>query len=215
MSRSKLIKYQHNLVSPYMIQTDTTNYQTYGHLYGCRQTAYFDNAWPIILELGCGKAEHGIYGARHYPHYNRIGVDIKWDRLYQASKIADQENLHNLALLRVDIHNLYLRFAPGEVAEILLPYPDPRPKDADAKRRLTYPLFLQLYAQILQAGGYFKFKTDDENLYTYSQTMLAAMWRKQSTNEQVWLLTEFAEISSQFSRSKWPWKSIIVQHNPW
>jgi tRNA (guanine-N7-)-methyltransferase len=43
-------------------------------------------------------------------------------------------------------------FAEGEVEEIWIVHPDPRPKGADARRRLTHPRFLAMYEQILIPG---------------------------------------------------------------
>ena len=41
---------------------------------------------PLNLELGCGKAEMSLALAQKYPDENFIGVDLKADRLWRASK---------------------------------------------------------------------------------------------------------------------------------
>lgn len=63
-----------------------------------------------------------------------------------------EKSLNNAGFLRTIIHHLDRFFAPGEVEEIWIVHPDPRPKKADARRRLTHPRFLSLYEKILIVG---------------------------------------------------------------
>ena len=59
-------------------------------------------------------------------------------------------------------------FAPGEISRIYLNFSDPWPKDRHAKRRLTSPVFLNVYDQILKPDGVIEFKTDNRGLFDYS-----------------------------------------------
>ena len=210
MVRGKHSKYSYNILSSHMIQSDTTDYTTYWQRYGTWDR-YFGNNHPIVVELGCGKGEHSLYGAQHYQNINRIWVDIKGDRLAYGSRIADQQNLANIVFLRLDIRNLHLWFAPGQVAEILLPYPDPRPHDRDAKRRLTHPRFLQMYQTILSPGWYCKCKTDDHNLYRYTCDMATQMHALIVADHKVGILPDFDTVASQFSISKGASRCLVWQ----
>lgn len=209
MTRHKLIRYQQNTSLNHLIQSDTSNYKHYGYLYGRRWSQYFGNDHPIVLELGCGQAEHSVYGAIHYPHINWIGIDIKWDRLRHAAKIAHEKHLNNLALLRLNIHTLSLRFMPWEVAEILIPYPDPRPLDRDTKRRLTYPRFLSIYYNVLSIWWCIKCKTDDQDFFSYTCKVAQESGRILQMDSHSWILSEFPEIISQFSLKKWKGQTCI------
>src|SRR5690606_32778899 len=82
------------------------------------------------------------------------------------------EDLDNVALVRTFIENLEDNFAEGEVDEIWVTFPDPRPKDRDIKRRLTSPRFLDLYAKILRPGGIVHLKTDSQMLFDYTLEVL-------------------------------------------
>lgn len=62
-------------------------------------------------------------------------------------------------------------FVEDEIDEIRIVHPDPRPRGADARRRLTNPRFLSLYEQILIPGGLIRLKTDDADLFSYSLEM--------------------------------------------
>jgi tRNA (guanine-N7-)-methyltransferase len=59
-------------------------------------------------------------------------------------------------------------FLPGEVDEIWLTFPDPRPKKRDIKRRLTSPRFIDLYKKLVKPQSYIRLKTDNTMLYEYT-----------------------------------------------
>ena len=63
-------------------------------------------------------------------------------------------------------------FEPGEVNEIWLTFPDPRPRKRDIKRRLTSPRYLDAYKRLLAKGGYLRLKTDNTLLYEYTLEQL-------------------------------------------
>ena len=61
----------------------------------------------------------------------------------------------------------------GEVDEIWLTFPDPRPKLRDAKRRLSSSRYIDMYKKLLRPGGYFRFKTDNTDLFNFTLEELA------------------------------------------
>lgn len=129
---------------------------------------YFRNDKPITVELACGRGEYTIGLAERFPDRNFIGVDIKGDRIWKGSTWAVERNLHNVAFLRTQILNIESFFEPGEVDEIWLTFPDPRPRKRDIKRRLTSPRFLNMFKNLLRAGAWFRFKTDNTGLFNYT-----------------------------------------------
>lgn len=84
----------------------------------------------------------------------------------------------NLRFIRQDARFLAEDFAQGEVDRIYLNFSDPWPKDKNENKRLTSPIFLRLYDQILKPDGKIEFKTDNEGLFSYSLTSIpAAGWK--------------------------------------
>jgi tRNA (guanine-N7-)-methyltransferase len=132
----------------------------------------FKNENPIVLELGCGKGEYTVNLAREFVNKNFIGIDIKSNRMWKGAGIALDEGLHHAAFLRTVIHKINELFAPNEIDEIWITFPDPFPKPRHAKHRLTHPRFLSLYKQILKPGGLVHFKTDDTDLFRFTTDML-------------------------------------------
>ena len=108
--------------------------------------------------------------AARYPDKNYIGIDIKGARMWAGAKQAELAGMKNVAFLRTNIEMLTHFFAPNEVAEIWITFPDPQMKKAT--KRLTSTYFMQRYAELLQENGLIHLKTDSPFLYTYTQAMV-------------------------------------------
>ena len=126
----------------------------------------FKNNNPIVLELGCGKAEYTIGLGEKYPNKNFIGVDLKGARIWRGAKTALEKNLSNVAFLRSQIDFIEYCFAKDEVSEIWITFPDPQKEKA--RKRLTHPLFLNRYKNILRQNGNIHLKTDNVELHEFT-----------------------------------------------
>jgi len=126
----------------------------------------FKNDAPLCLELACGRGEYSVGLSRLHPERSYVGVDIKGARIYQGATIALEEGLSNVAFLRIKIEQIALYFAPGEIDEIWITFPDPFA--AKPNRRLSSPRFLDRYYDLLSPGAFVHLKTDDTDLYEYS-----------------------------------------------
>ena len=131
---------------------------------------YFHNDNPIVVELGCGKGEYAVGLASTTPDKNFIGIDIKGARMWTGARRVRDLNLGNCAFLRTGIELLESFFAPGEVSEIWITFPDPQMKKVN--KRLTGTRFMELYRKVLVPGGQVHLKTDSPFLYTYTREML-------------------------------------------
>lgn len=133
---------------------------------------FFPQPAPIYLELACGKGAYTINLARLFPQYNFIGVDIKGDRLFAGARQAEEEQLRNVCFVRCFIDHLDRFFAPGEVKEIWLPFPDPYLSSSKFQKRLTHPRFLSCYARLMNNQGAVHLKTDEVRLYEFTKKIL-------------------------------------------
>ncbi len=169
MSRKKLIRFEENKIRPNILEEGKDLYQT---VKGNWNRDFFQNPNPITLELACGRGEYTTGLAAVYPERNFIGIDVKGDRLWRGSSAALEQNLTNAAFLRAQVHQLDAFFAPTEIEEIWIVFPDPRPRLSDGKRRLTHPRFLEMYRRLLPDGGLVHLKTDSTLLFDYTLEML-------------------------------------------
>lgn len=134
---------------------------------------HFHNDHPLVLELGCGKGEYTVGLAQKFPDHNFIGVDIKGARIWRGVRRIAELGLVNAAFVRARIEFLPAFFAPDEVEEIWITFPDPFPRDRQRRRRLTAPHFLDIYRRVLVPSGRVHLKTDDPGLYEFTLETIA------------------------------------------
>lgn len=173
MGKNKIARFAENLTFAHVVQP------TFEELVGTGLTqkgkwnsTFFQREAPLVLELGCGGGEYTVGLARLVPEKNYIGVDIKGARIWRGARTAKELGLTNVGFLRTHVDHLLRCFAPHEVDEIWLTFSDPQ--IGKARKRLTSPLFLARYKEILKPGGIVHLKTDSPLLYEYTLEQIAA-----------------------------------------
>jgi tRNA (guanine-N7-)-methyltransferase len=141
-------------------------------LKGNWKTKVFSNKNPLVVELGCGKGEYARGLASRFPEKNFIATDIKGARMWVGARAALEEDLKNVRFLRTRIEFINSFFAPGEVDEIWITFPDPQPKVKRTKKRLTSALFLNSYRKFLAPDAKIHLKTDCRFLFEYTKELL-------------------------------------------
>ena len=131
-------------------------------------STWFRNQHPLVLEIGCGRADFLLAMARLHPEKNYCGLDLKSDRLWAGATVALAENLKNICFHRLDVQGLATTYAPAEVDEIWITFPDPFPKKRNTIKRLTHVIFLNEYKKVLKPGGRIYFKTDNDLLFQWT-----------------------------------------------
>ena len=128
----------------------------------------FGNDHPVYVEIGMGKGRFLMDMARLYPEINFIGIEKYSSVLLRAVQKLEEEELPNVRLIRMDAEDLENVIAQGELDRIYLNFSDPWPKDRHAKRRLTSRQFFARYDEVLAPEGRLEFKTDNQDLFTFS-----------------------------------------------
>lgn len=165
MGKKKLQRWAEMLTFPHVFQFPEGMQGTWG-------PTVFGNNHPIVLELACGKGEYTVNLSKAFAQKNFIGVDIKGHRMWVGAKQALTAGQKNAAFLRTQIEAIDTYFAPHEVSEIWITFPDPQAREGHAKKRLTSPRFLELYRKILIKGGIVHLKTDSTLLYEYTMEVI-------------------------------------------
>jgi tRNA (guanine-N7-)-methyltransferase len=171
VSKGKLAKFAEmktfsNVLQPPFEEVFNKDFQ----LKGKWNSDFFNDNQPITLELGCGKGEYSVGLARLYPERNFLGVDIKGSRIWKGARQAGIENIKNVGFLRTRIDFIESFFAPGEVDEIWITFPDPQL--LKARKRLTSSRFLNRYKYFLSDAGWVNLKTDSSELYQYTSDLV-------------------------------------------
>ena len=130
----------------------------------------FGNDHPIHIEIGMGKGRFLMELAAKNPDINYVGIEKYSSVLIRAlEKMSEMETpLANIRFVRMDAEAITKVFGAGEVERIYLNFSDPWPKDRHAKRRLTSRQFFARYDEVLAPEGHLEFKTDNQDLFTFS-----------------------------------------------
>ena len=193
MSRNKLQKFAEMEALPNVFQYPYAVLQDGGGcpLKGHWREEVFGNMHPIVLELGCGRGEYTVGLGERNPETNFIGIDVKGARMWAGARQANEKGMKNVAFLRTDIELLDHFFAPGEVNELWLTFPDPQMQKA--RKRLTGTRFMALYSRILPPdGGRIHLKTDSPFLFSYTREML----RVNDLQEEVCTADLYADLAN-------------------
>ncbi|RAJ13733.1 tRNA (guanosine(46)-N7)-methyltransferase TrmB [Arenibacter echinorum] len=171
-SKNKLKRFKENETFRNVIQPTREEITKGSFLQKGKWNEFFGNDNPLVLELGCGKGEYTIGMAKQNKNKNFIGIDIKGARFWRGAKTAIEENVTNAAFLRTQIELIDGLFAPDEVSEIWITFPDPQIKYKRTKHRLTNDVFLEKYKLILKEDGTVNLKTDSEFMHGYTLGLL-------------------------------------------
>ena len=126
-----------------------------------RWRSLMPEARQVRVEVGCGNVLF-------------IAIEKVREAMVLAMERAQEMGLKNVFFLDMDVAKLGQCFAPGEVDLIYINFCDPWPRSKHAKRRLTFPSFLDQYAYALPLGGGIAFKTDNAPLFDWSLEQFAA-----------------------------------------
>lgn len=170
MGKNKIAKFADMAAYPHVFEYPFSAVTTQAVAIKGHWGEFFGNSNPIVLELGCGRGEYTVGLARRFPDCNFIGVDIKGARMWAGATESLREGMKNVAFLRTNIEIIDKFFAPDEVSEIWVTFPDPQMKKAS--KRLTSTFFMERYRRFLVDGGLVHLKTDSNFLFTYTKYMV-------------------------------------------
>ena len=122
----------------------------------------------LWVEVGCGKGRFTVETAAANPEMLLIAMERVPDAMIVAMERCAAKGLNNVFFVDGDAALLREFFAPGEVDRLFINFCDPWPSNRHAKRRLTHGNFLRLYRQVLKMGGQIHFKTDNQDLFSFS-----------------------------------------------
>ncbi len=184
--------------------------------------SFLHSSSPIHIEIGMGKGKFLMQLAALHPEIQYIGIERYTSVLLRAVQKMDELQLPNVHFICEDAANLPEIFAPSEVDKIYLNFSDPWPKDRHAKRRLTSHQFLERYDQFLSPSGRLEFKTDNQNLFTFSLAEIeqSAVWHLEADTRDLYhnivmkegnIMTEYEE---KYAACGNPICKLVASRNP-
>nr|WP_255727926.1 tRNA (guanosine(46)-N7)-methyltransferase TrmB [Nesterenkonia sp. LB17] len=137
--------------------------------------AEFGRTAPIIVEIGSGSGEAVAHAAAASPEKDFLAIEVYKPGAAQLVSRIRREGLSNV---RVAVANapevLDQLFAPGQVAEVWIFFPDPWHKKKHNKRRLVDAGFIERVARVLPAGGVWRLATDWSGYAVQMRSLIGA-----------------------------------------
>lgn len=119
-----------------------------------------DPLHPLDLEIGTGNGLFFANRALSYPERCLIGIERKFKPLIQAIRRARRGGALNARMVRYDADLPWDLFAPEELNNIYIHFPDPWVKPRWHKNRLIQHAYMQELYNLQRSGSFMEFKTD-------------------------------------------------------
>jgi tRNA (guanine-N7-)-methyltransferase len=139
----------------------------------------FAKSWtprpPVTIEIGSNRGLFLRKLAQENPERDFLGIELrpKFAQLSEAS--FAREGITNARVLACDAALAFpILFAPGDIGELFVLYPDPWWKTRHRRRRIIRPDFLDLVAEKMIQGGKIWCRTDVGSLANDMRAVLNA-----------------------------------------
>lgn len=136
-----------------------------------------------VVELGAGTALFLVELARRYPDKSFAAIDVKADRLQKGAYEAIEKKIDNIVFIRARADQIDELFVEHSLESMWLTFADPFPRDRSQRRRMTHPLYLKKYADLLKPHASFYMKHDNVRFFEWSLEQLVA---------EKWLIEEMS-----------------------
>ncbi len=122
----------------------------------------------LCLEVGCGRGSFICQMADRAPNTLFVGFEKFLEIIARAASLAASQGLRNARFIRADAAQAELILPLRAFHVIYLNFSDPWPRRRNDIKRLTHPRYLQVYRNLLTAGGWLEFKTDNAAFFDWS-----------------------------------------------
>ena len=133
------------------------------------QTDAFDK---VFLEFGSGSGAHLIEQAARNPASAFVGFELRYKRAFRTAEKAAERGLPNLFVARTTALVVTDIYPAESVAGVYVNFPDPWDKKKWKKHRLLNPDFLQVIHSLLSQDGFLSYKTDHEEYYDATSSLM-------------------------------------------
>ena len=133
----------------------------------------FENANPVVAEIGFGMGQATWQIARENPQLNYLGIEVHTPGVGRLLAEIGDRDIRNIRIIHHDaVETLERMIKPASFAGFHIFYPDPWTKKRHHKRRLMREGLVELLASRLATGGYLYFVTDVEEYGQWTLDLL-------------------------------------------
>lgn len=123
---------------------------------------------PLDLEIGTGNGFHFGHRCQVAPDRLLVGLEIKYKPLVQSIRRVVKAGGTNGCMVRYHAGAVDQIFAPEEIENVYIHFPDPWPKKRHFKNRLIQDGFLARLHKLQKEGGFLEFKTDSRDYFHWA-----------------------------------------------
>lgn len=132
-----------------------------------------EDSTPLDLEFGTGNGHHFANHANTKPDRCLVGFELKYKPLIQSIRRALNDGAKNARILRYHAHNVDLAFAPQEINNVYVHFPDPWTRPKHFKNRIVCETFLKRLYELQRPGSFVEFKTDSREYFLWALQEIA------------------------------------------
>ena len=175
---------------------------------------------PLHLEIGCGIGLEFQQWCANYPKESFIALELRYKRLAQSARRIQKAGLKNARIVRWPAQFVKDIFAPEEIHNIRIHFPDPWPKRKHSSRRLVQESFVQDLFSIQKPGGGLEFKTDAEDYFLASKKLfLKKGWKLVSSHADLYanalrtkaFFKTLSQFEAIFARRRIPVRRLLLK----
>lgn len=134
----------------------------------------FGNERPLVLDLGCGRAEFVTDQAQANPALNFVGMDIHQKSIWVGVHQAVNQELENIRFILADMRRILPKLENESAQTIYLLFPPPHMQYKRLKKDVLTLDLIQEVHRILQPAGEFIFVTDNEDYFALKRRLITA-----------------------------------------
>jgi tRNA (guanine-N7-)-methyltransferase len=127
----------------------------------------------IDLEFGTGNGQHFAHHSVQHPERCLVGFELKYKPLIQSIRRALNDGAKNARIMRYHAHNADLAFAPDEVNNVYIHFPDPWARPKKFKNRIVCETFLNRLFKLQRPGSFVEFKTDSRDYFLWAMSEIS------------------------------------------
>ncbi|MCB0376879.1 MAG: tRNA (guanosine(46)-N7)-methyltransferase TrmB [Bdellovibrionales bacterium] len=123
---------------------------------------------PLDLEIGTGNGTHFAHLTETHPERCLVGLELKYKTLVQSIRRSLRAGCKNGRMAKIGAEQISELFAPEEINNVYIHFPDPWPKKRQQKNRLIQEKFLKDLYMAMKPGGEVEFKTDHYGYFLWA-----------------------------------------------
>jgi tRNA (guanine-N7-)-methyltransferase len=125
------------------------------------------------LEIGTGNGTHFQHRAIRFPERKIVGIELKYKPLIQSIRGCVRKGAFNARICRYHAMNVDLLFAPQELNDIFIHFPDPWVAPRKPQNRFVNSRVLNMLFEMQRPGSYLNFKTDSREYFLWAMDEIA------------------------------------------